>query len=148
MLIKTRYTSAEFKKAFPKVVLNYRAWPKRKSDRQIILLSIAAFFDLDRTDYREADVNDLIMTWNAHFGGNLNLDHVTLRRELVDARILNRTDNGTRYSIIPDDVLDDNVGMIRSLNLDALVADEIQRRAQVRQRYKNSPTSIPLQECR
>ena len=144
MLNQTRYSAAEFKKAFPRVVLNYQAWPKRKSDRQIILLGIAAFFNLEKTDYREIDVNDLIMTWSAHFGGSLNLDHVTLRRELVDARILSRCDDGKCYAIIPDALLTENVTMIRSLELESLVAEEQERRLRSREQYKNASGAVPL----
>ena len=144
MLNQTRYSAAEFAKAFPKVVLNYQAWPKRKSDRQIILLGIAAYFDLEKTDYREVDVNDLIMTWSAHFGASLNLDHVTLRRELVDARILNRSDDGKCYAVIPDTVLTDNVTMIRTLDLQSLVSEEQQRRLRSREQYKNASGAVPL----
>ncbi len=137
MLNQTRFTSTDFKKAFPKVVLNHQAWPKRQVDRQMLLLSIAAFFDLEKTDYREVDVNDLIMTWSAFFGHQLNLDHVTLRRELVDARILERSHNGGRYAVIPDDTLTANVNMIRALDLESLVRQESERRVQVRAQYKN-----------
>lgn len=119
-------------------MLNYRAWPKRKSDRQIIRLSIAAFFNLNKTDYREIDVNDLIMTWSAHFGGRLNLDHVTLRRELVDARILSRDNHGGQYTVVVDQALIDNVTMIRRLDLEQLVHHERLRRATARQSYKNA----------
>ena len=138
MLNKTRFSKSEIEKAFPRVVLNYHAWPKRSADRLLILLSIAACFDFDNAHYREVDVNDLIMTWNAHFGSHLNVDHITLRRELVDARILERSADGGTYSVIPDDVLTENVSVIRSLDLEALVDQEERRRLQTRQRYLNA----------
>jgi hypothetical protein len=138
MLYQKRYSEAEFRKLFPRVVLNHHAWPKRQSDKHVILLSIAAFFDHGRPDYREVDVNDLIMTWNAHFGGTLNLDHVTLRRALIDARILRRSDDGQCYSIVEDAALTDNVAVIRELDLPSLVADELQRRQRAQQQYRNA----------
>lgn len=138
MLNQTKFTAAEIQKAFPGIVLNHHAWPKRQSDRQILLLSIAAFFDFGKTDYREVDVNDLIMSWNAYFGHQLNLDHVTLRRELIDARILQRSDDGKRYAIIPDNTLTQNVNVIRALDLEALVSEEQSKRQRNRERYKNT----------
>ena len=137
MLNQTRFTVAEIQKAFPAIVLNHQAWPKRSVDRQILLLSIAAYFNEARTDYREVEVNDVIESWNAHFGQHLNLDHVTLRRELIDARILHRSDDGSRYSIIPDPALADNFAVIRSVDLETLVVNELGMRQQNRERYKN-----------
>lgn len=144
MLNQTKFTAAEIQKAFPGIVLNHHAWPKRQSDRQILLLCIAAFFDFGKTDYREVDVNDQIMSWNAHFGHKLNLDHVTLRRELVDARILQRSDDGKRYAIIDDSCLCANVKVIRALDLEALISEEKSRRQRNRERYKNTSVMTRL----
>ena len=138
MLNPVLFSSAEFSKAFPGVVLNHQAWPKRRIDRQILLVSVAAFFDFNKDHYREIDVNDLIMTWIALFGENLRLDHVTLRRELIDARILVRRSDGSAYCTVADEVLAENIAMVRSVDLEALVTEEKNRRQQSRRRYLNS----------
>ena len=138
MLNQTVFTGTEIKKSFPAIVLNHQAWPKRSEARQILLLSIAACFNEARTDYREVDVNDLIESWIAHFGQQLNLDHVTLRRALVDARILHRCSAGKHYSIIPDPVLSKNVAVMRSLDLEALVAKKLCEQQRNRERYLNA----------
>lgn len=138
MLNQTVFSADEFKKSFPKVVLNYQGWPRRNVDRHVLLLSIAACFDCEKEEYREIDVNDLILTWIAHFGRNLNLDHVTLRRELVDARILRRRDDGQCYSIIADRALFENVAVIRSVDLEKIVQAEQRRRERLRQQYRNT----------
>ena len=44
-------------------------------------------------------MNDILTTWLATFSAPYGIDHVTLRRMLVDARLLTRTTSGSTYSV-------------------------------------------------
>ncbi|HSN21714.1 MAG TPA: DUF2087 domain-containing protein [Usitatibacter sp.] len=74
------------------------AMPTRPSDQQLLALLAAARFSPDRT-YREADVNETLGDWIGTFCEPHAIDHVTLRRMLVDARLLSRTTSGSVYSV-------------------------------------------------
>jgi hypothetical protein len=53
-------------------------------------------------DYGEGEVNDKLVAWLETFCDPYGLDHVTLRRMLVDSRLLSRTASGSRYRINPE----------------------------------------------
>ena len=67
-----------------------RSMPVTPVAKQQALLWLAEKFELGR-DYSEREVNDTLDAWHA-FG-----DHTRLRRELCDAGLLARTDDGARY---------------------------------------------------
>jgi len=69
-----------------------RAWPARKNRaKQLAILAyVAAFFEAGR-DYTEREVNEII---KAHITFS---DFVLVRRELYEAKLLDRTIDGRRY---------------------------------------------------
>ena len=73
-------------------------WPKRPADQDLIVELAALRFDADKA-YREAEVNELLKEWLATFCAPYGIDHVTLRRHLVDARLLRRDPSGTSYRV-------------------------------------------------
>jgi hypothetical protein len=74
------------------------AVPKRPSDQQLLVTLAAAQFD-PRNSYREAEVNETLKAWIATFCEPYGIDHVTLRRLLVDSRLLTRTTSGSAYRV-------------------------------------------------
>ena len=68
----------------------FMSWPSKRREQQIQLHYLAEQFELDRT-YTEKEVNVLLM--QAH----LARDPATLRRDLYDERLLDRTRDGARY---------------------------------------------------
>jgi hypothetical protein len=74
------------------------AVPKRPSDQQLLVALAAAQFAPDRT-YREAEVNETLRQWLLTFCDPHGIDHVTLRRMLVDSRLLSRTKSGSTYRL-------------------------------------------------
>ena len=74
------------------------AYPTRRSDQELLLRLAAARFDYWRA-YSEAEVNDTLTAWLDTFCAPYSIDHVSMRRYLVDARLLARDTSGTIYRL-------------------------------------------------
>ncbi len=70
-------------------------WPTKFSDQRRIVAYLATRFEAGRV-YTEREVNALLNQWHT-FG-----DPVTLRRELYDDRLIDRTRDGARYWLVVD----------------------------------------------
>jgi hypothetical protein len=73
-------------------------YPTRRADQDLLLRLGAARFDPKRS-YSEAQVNEILRTWLATFCAPYGIDHVSMRRYLVDARLLLRDSAGARYRV-------------------------------------------------
>lgn len=71
-----------------------RSWPAKRSNQRVVMEYLSTNFAAD-VEYSEAEVNEIIKD-NHTFN-----DHCFLRRELVDFRLLGRTDDGSRYWKLP-----------------------------------------------
>ena len=69
-------------------------------DFDLLLLSLRREFPVART-VAEREVNDILFHWLQSTGGMLDVDHVELRRWLVDLNILSRDAYGRAYSLAP-----------------------------------------------
>ncbi len=65
-------------------------WPKKMAEKQAVLEYLLTKFEKGR-DYTEMEVNKIIKEWHS-FG-----DHPLLRRELIDSRLMSRTQDCKRY---------------------------------------------------
>ena len=74
------------------------AIPKRISDQHLLAALAAAQFEPGIV-YGEGEVNDKLVAWTETFCDPEGLDHVTLRRMLVDSRLLIRTKSGSTYEV-------------------------------------------------
>ena len=75
--------------------------PKKRRDRHIIFRSITQ--TLDRTVvYSEQSINQGLKKWASEVGAGVEVDHVTLRRYLIDAGYLRRDPHGIAYQVRPD----------------------------------------------
>jgi len=70
----------------------------RIADFNLMLAAAAHAFAAGRS-YTEREVNDILRGWLAHEGSMLTVDHVELRRWLVDCRVLARDDYGRAYTL-------------------------------------------------
>jgi hypothetical protein len=70
----------------------------RIADFNLMLAAAAPAFAAGRS-YAEGEVNDILRDWLAHEGSMLAVDHVELRRWLVDCRVLARDDYGRAYAL-------------------------------------------------
>jgi len=77
------------------------ALPKRPGDQHLIAVLAASRFQAGET-YLEADVNQRLAGWLESISEPYGIDHVTLRRLLVDSRLLMRTTSGSAYQVNPD----------------------------------------------
>jgi len=73
-------------------------WPRRPADHDLLVALTAARFETGR-EYREGEVNDVIEAWLATFVAEHGIDHVSMRRALVDARFLVRDKAGATYRV-------------------------------------------------
>ena len=73
-----------------------RGFPRRRRDREILMKSIRLLLDADRS-YRESEINALLRGWLRDVAPAVDVDHVTLRRLLVDHGQLERTPDGRSY---------------------------------------------------
>lgn len=67
----------------------------RNPDDLSIVLAVAATGLERRRPYAEPDVNEVLVDWLE--SACADIDHVTLRRRMVDCGFLKRTTNGSRY---------------------------------------------------
>jgi hypothetical protein len=71
-------------------------FPKRRADSKILLLSIAAELGDDPV-FPERSVDAAILRWLAEVGHRVEIDHVNIRRRLVDEGYLTRSRDGRQY---------------------------------------------------
>jgi hypothetical protein len=71
-------------------------WPKRPADQDLLVHLAALRFTPDQV-YTEKQVNETLSAWLATFVAPYGIDHVTMRRMLVDARMLARDKQGAKY---------------------------------------------------
>lgn len=69
-------------------------WPIKYSVQRLMLWGLWMRFDGKRR-YSEREVNEVLKAWHL-FG-----DHCTLRRELVEMKMLERSDGGAQYRKLP-----------------------------------------------
>jgi hypothetical protein len=75
-----------------------RRFPRTARDREILMHSIVMTLDSSRS-YTERQINDALRAWNRDVAPAIEIDHVTLRRLLVDRGRLERTADGARYRV-------------------------------------------------
>lgn len=98
----TKITVAAFKERLAMLCLKKggRGLPRKADDQHLLFKSIALTLDA-RAAYSETDINLALTTWLDSVGQVIEIDHVTLRRHLVDEGYLARDPAGTSYSVLP-----------------------------------------------
>lgn len=74
------------------------AVPKRPADQKVLVALAAAQVDAGRSCL-EREVNERLKAWLGRISEPFGIDHVTLRRMLVDAGLLVRTTSGSLYQV-------------------------------------------------
>lgn len=72
--------------------------PRRPSDQDLLVALAASRFDAQES-YGEGEVNERLKAWLRTFCEPFGIDHVSLRRMLVDSRLMSRTGSGSTYRI-------------------------------------------------
>jgi hypothetical protein len=83
-------------------------WPIKFSVQRLMLWGLWMRFD-SRRKYSEREVNELLNAWHL-FG-----DHCTLRRELVNMRLLERKSDGSEYRKVPARPDAETMALLRAL---------------------------------
>ncbi len=115
-------TESLFKNRFPALILGGGGYPKKQLDRHILLISAARGLETGRT-YSEIQINELLQGWSNLFGDNFGLDHVTLRRYLVDEKYFEREANGISYTVTAGKSTYSWDPAIAALDIEALVQE-------------------------
>ena len=126
-------TAPQFTDRFAALVLAGRELPKKELDRHILLISSILKIQPGR-QYSEKAINEELQVWIIHFGRSFGLDHVTLRRYLVDEKYLVRDPAGGTYKLA-DGLPDTFDESIRGLDLEKLVSEAKQARELKKQQY-------------
>lgn len=135
--IVSHITSSLFSDRFVTLVIGARDLPKKPTDFHVLLVSSILGLEPGR-EYREDEVNDELQRWVLLFGSNFGVDHVTLRRHLVDAKHLSRDPAGEAYRLrSPDHPYSYDPG-IRSIDLQALISKARKEREMRKQQYSRT----------
>ncbi len=75
-----------------------RRMPRKKEDADVLMALALVALDSERS-YDESDINAHLSAWLEDIASEVDLDHVTLRRFLVDAGFLRRASDGVIYRV-------------------------------------------------
>lgn len=127
-------TRDQFTSRFVSLILGGRDLPKKELDLHILFISAVLNLDPQR-QYSEAGLNEELREWAGQFGANFALDHVTLRRFLIDARYLLRDAAGNVYQLNTTDALYAYDDSLKNLDLVELFEAAKREREERKQRY-------------
>jgi len=106
--------------------------PKNRKDAEVFLALAAAFLD-PQAVMSERELNDLLSEWLSGVADQSLLDHVTLRRYLVDHALLFRDPDGNRYranQAVSSGYIEAPARMLRPADVfDQIQAERAERRA-------------------
>ena len=133
-------SAAQFKKRFTALILGGREFPKKQLDRHMLYIS-AILGLLSGHTYSENELNDSLRHWSARFGDNFGLDHVTLRRYLIDEGYLTRDAAGMAYTLAAGNLPFSWDPSLNRLDLDALITEALAERDRRKQQYMRDKNS-------
>jgi hypothetical protein len=127
-------TEPQFTSRFVAIMLAGQGMPKKQPDRQIIFVSAILHLDPKRS-YTESELNDALRRWTGRFGESCGLDHVTLRRYLIDEGYIARDSAGAAYRLTVETAPTTFDPSIRDLHLDQLLIEARIEREKRKQNY-------------
>ena len=128
-------TDAQFRERFTLLYFGGQDLPKKPLDRQIVLLSAILGLEHGRS-YSENELNGELQKWVIQFGKRYGLDHVTLRRYLIDERYLARDSAGTAYQLAAPEALPNTYDpSLEKIDLVALIDEAKAARELKKQQY-------------
>ena len=131
----THITDAQFRERFTSLYFGGQDLPKKPLDRQIVLISAILGLEHGRS-YSENELNGELQKWVIQFGKRYGLDHVTLRRYLIDERYLVRDSAGTTYQLAALETLPNTYDPnLEKLDLVALIDEAKAARELKKQQY-------------
>ena len=99
----SKIKTAEFKNRLAGLCLRGggRGFPRKHRDQHILFKSITLTLET-KQDYTENELNECLTQWLTRVGRTVEIDHVSLRRYLVDAGYLTRDRAGRSYRVDPE----------------------------------------------
>jgi hypothetical protein len=130
----SKIRTAEFKIRLAMLCLKGggRGVPRKHRDQHILFKSITLMLETKR-DYTEDELNECLVKWLSQMGRTIEIDHVSLRRYLVDAGHLTRDKAGRSYRVDPEQTVGLFEAGIDEINPVAVV-EEAYRDAEDRKR--------------
>jgi hypothetical protein len=97
-----KISATEFKQRLEAICLSHGGGglPRKRRDQDILFKSIMLFIDSTKA-YSENELNQVLEKWLSEVGQTVAIDHVSLRRHLVDAGYLRRDLAGAVYKVHP-----------------------------------------------
>lgn len=120
-------SESEFKNRFVSIIISSRDLPKKPLDLNILYISATLSLE-PGVKYSEKELNEKLRKWSDSFGQNFALDHVTMRRNLIDNRYITRDAAGSSYQLGEEETPFTFDPSVRDLNLEALVQQAIKER--------------------
>lgn len=130
----THITESQFFDRFVSLILDGRGFPKQRLDRHILFISSILKID-NKRQYSESELNDVLRVWTTRFGANFGLDHVTLRRFLIDEKYIKRDAAGMSYELGTTDPPYTYDQSIESVDLEELINEARREREHKKQQY-------------
>ena len=132
--MSSKIGSTEFKERLALLCLQGggRGVPRKHRDQHILFKSITLILETQR-EYTENELNEYLVKWLSQVGQAVQIDHVSLRRYLVDAGYLTRDSAGRSYRVDPEQMVGLFEADIEEIDPVAVIA-EAQRRTEERKR--------------
>ena len=130
----SKIRTAEFKNRLAVLCLRGggREFPRKHRDQHILFKSITLMLETKRR-YAEDELNECLAKWLSQVGRTIEIDHVSLRRYLVDAGYLTRDTAGRSYRVDSEQTVGLFEADIEDINPVAVV-EEAYRDAEERKR--------------
>jgi hypothetical protein len=125
----------QFRERFTALYFSGQDLPRKPLDRQIVLISAILGLEQGRS-FSEHELNGELQKWVIQFGRRYNVDHVTLRRYLIDEGYLARDSAGTAYQLAAREALPTTFdASLQGLDLVALIDEAKAARELKKQQY-------------
>lgn len=141
----TQISADEFAARLEAVCLHQggRGLPRRLRDRQILFKSATLALS-PRATYSEDEINAALLQWLDNVGRKIEIDHVSLRRHLIDNGYLKRDLAGDFYSLSFQAISNLFAPAVDTLNpaeviAQALIRREIEKRDYLKKTRPNRP---------
>ncbi len=117
----------EFRRRFAALTLAGGGIPRRAEDRLLLAASVVSRLDPGR-QYDEREINLVLVRWAGTFGYRFAVDHVDLRRMVVDLGLVKRDTAGRCYQVAGEATAALYDAGIRELDLEQVVEEARQER--------------------
>jgi hypothetical protein len=135
----SKITAGEFKRRLEALCLSPggRGLPRKRRDWDILFKSITLALEPGQ-DYSEKEINRVVEEWLSDNGQAIEIDHVTLRRHLVDAGYLIRDLVGMSYRVGIEAMADLFEPATDTVDAVAVIEEARRRKEQRKRQYLES----------